>query len=473
MMNRTTEHRLVPILMFLLILSACSTVGEYSQPDTDLPKIYRGIDVPDSGKAAAPFSASIPYRAFFADSSLVELIGAAIERNHDVQVALKNIEYASLALKQAKLGNLPILNLQAAGSAATTSDYGSSPLPPGKESAREYSASLMLSWEADVWGKIRNTRKAALSEYLRTVEAKKAVQTRLVADVAEGYHNLLLLDAQLGITRRNLALADTTLSMMRLQYEAGLVTSLAVEQQEAVKLDIQSSITGIEQGVAVQENALSVLCGQMPDTIARAAQLPEMDEKGISPGIPALLLGNRPDVKAAEMALMKAHAETGVASAKLYPSFTINAEAGANALKASDWFNFPGSLFSFVQGAVLQPVFQQGKLRTAYKQAKVVRDREEILFRQAVLEAVKEVSDALAAIQKLEIREKAVQKQVRILRKSVDNATLLFKSGMADYLEVITAQANALDAELSLADIRRQRLDAKTELYRALGGGWQ
>ena len=211
----------------------------------------------------------------------------------------------------------------------------------------------------------------------------------------------------------------------------------------------------------------------MPDTIARAAQLPEVDEKSISPGIPALLLGNRPDVKAAEMALMKAHAETGVASAKLYPSFTISAEAGANALKASDWFNFPGSLFSFVQGAVLQPVFQQGKLRTAYKQAKVVRDREEILFRQAVLEAVKEVSDALAAIQKLEIREKAVRKQVRILRKSVDNATLLFKSGMADYLEVITAQANALDAELSLADIRRQRLDAKTELYRALGGGWQ
>ena len=262
--------------------------------------------------------------------------------------------------------------------------------------------------------------------------------------------------------------------MMRLQYDAGLVTSLAVEQQEAVRLGIRSSVAGIEQGIAVQENALSVLCGRVPDEIVRAAKLAELPAAdSFSPGIPAQLLSNRPDVKAAEMALMKAHAEAGVASAQLYPSFTISAEGGANALKASDWFNFPGSLFSFVQGTVLQPVFQQGKLRTAYKQSKVVRDREEILFRQTVLDATREVSDALAAMKKLAIREEAVEKQEHILRQSVDNANLLFKSGMADYLEVITAQANALDAALSLADIHRRRLDARTELYRALGGGWR
>ena len=474
MMNRMTEFRLGLILMFLLILSACSTVGEYAQPDTDLPDAYRGADEPDSGAVGAPFSGTIPYRTFFADSSLVKLIDAAIENNHDLQAAVKNIEYASLALKQAKLGNLPGLNLQVSGGTGTTSDYGSNPLPDGQGSIEEYSASFLLSWEADIWGKIRNTKKAALAEYLRSIEAKKAVHTRLVADVAQGYYNLLLLDAQLEITKKNLTLADTTLSMMRLQYDAGLVTSLAVEQQEAVRLGIRSSVAGIEQGIAVQENALSVLCGRMPDEIVRAAKLAELPAAdSFSPGIPAQLLSNRPDVKAAEMALMKAHAEAGVASAQLYPSFTISAEGGANALKASDWFNFPGSLFSFVQGTVLQPVFQQGKLTTAYKQSKVVRDREEILFRQTVLDATREVSDALAAMKKLAIREEVVEKQERILRQSVDNANLLFKSGMADYLEVITAQANALDAALSLADIHRQRLDARTELYRALGGGWR
>ena len=474
MINGTREHRLVPALMFFLMLSACSMAGKYTQPDMNLPASYRGADVPDSGKVDIAFTGAIPYRSFFADSSLTVLIDSAVENNLDLRVAVRNIEYASLALKQVRLGNFPELSLQAAGSTATTSDYGRNPLPPGTESTEEYTASLLLSWEADIWGKIRNSRKAALSEYLRTVEAKKAVQTRLVADIAQGYHNLLLLDAQLGISKRNLALADTTLAMMRLQYEAGLVTSLAVEQQEALRLGLLSGIARIEQEIAARENALSVLCGRMPGRIVRTGKLSSISADGdFSPGIPARLLSNRPDVKAAEMALVKTHAESGVAAAQLYPSFTISAEAGANALEASDWFTFPGSLFTFVQGAVLQPVFQQGKLRTAYKQSKVVREREELLFRQAVLEAVREVSDALEAIKQLEAREEAIEKQERILRQSVENATLLFRSGMADYLEVITAQANALDAELSLADIHRQRLDARTELYRALGGGWQ
>lgn len=474
MINGTREHRLVLALMFFLVLSACSMAGKYTQPDMNLPASYRGADVPDSGKVDIAFTGAIPYSSFFADSSLTVLIDSAVENNLDLRVAVRNIEYASLALKQVRLGNFPELSLQAAGSTATTSDYGRNPLPPGTESTEEYTASLLLSWEADIWGKIRNSRKAALSEYLRTVEAKKAVQTRLVADVAQGYHNLLLLDAQLGISNRNLALADTTLAMMRLQYEAGLVTSLAVEQQEALRLGLLSGIARIEQDIAARENALSVLCGRAPDRIVRTEELSGISAEGdFSPGIPARLLSNRPDVKAAEMALMKAYAESGVAAAQLYPSFTISAEVGANALEASDWFTFPGALFTFVQGAVLQPVFQQGKLRTAYKQSKVVREREEILFRQSVLEAVREVSDALEAIRQLEVREKAIEKQERILRQSVENATLLFRSGMADYLEVITAQTSALDAELSLADIRRQRLDARTELYRALGGGWQ
>ena len=474
MINGTREHRLVPALMFFLVLSACSMAGKYTQPDMNLPASYRGADVPDSGKVDIAFTGAIPYRSFFADSSLTVLIDSAVENNLDLRVAVRNIEYASLALKQVRLGNFPELSLQAAGSTATTSDYGRNPLPPGTESTEEYTASLLLSWEADIWGKIRNSRKAALSEYLRTVEAKKAVQTRLVADVAQGYHNLLLLDAQLGISNRNLALADTTLAMMRLQYEAGLVTSLAVEQQEALRLGLLSGIARIEQHIAARENALSVLCGRAPDRIVRTEELSGISAEGdFSPGIPARLLSNRPDVKAAEMALMKAYAESGVAGAQLYPSFTISAEAGANALEASDWFTFPGALFTFVQGAVLQPVFQQGKLKTAYKQSKIVREREESLFRQSVLEAVREVSDALEAIRQLEVREKAIEKQEHILRQSVENATLLFRSGMADYLEVITAQTSALDAELSLADIRRQRLDARTELYRALGGGWQ
>lgn len=471
-----TKGVLIPLC--LAALGGCASLDESDRPDVALPDAYRGAAVPqdDAGRSAADsVAARIPYRNFFRDPQLVRLIDSALEHNHDLQVAVKTMESARLGLGQSKLAYLPAVQLGAEVSSARPSDNGSTPLSAGEESVEEFTASFGASWELDVWGKIRSSERAALARYLGTVEAEKAVRTRLVAGVAEGYYNLLGLQRRQKVLEESLALAERTLAMLELQYEAGLVTSLGVERQQAVAAERRSSLADVRRQLVVQENALSLLCGRAPQPVDAGVELMALDAGagGLTTGVPALLLQNRPDVKQAEMELMRAHSKAGVAAARLYPSLSISAEWGVNALRESDWFSFPGSIFSFLQGAVLQPVFQRGELKTAADQAEIERDKEEIRFRQAVLDAVREVSDALVGVTTLAAREEEVFTQVASLRRAAENSLLLFQSGMADYLDVIDAQEAVLNAELSLTDLHRERLAARTELYRALGGGWQ
>lgn len=474
-MKRQSLFPAFNVLLFLwaCAISACNPAGPYRRPDIALPATYRGAPGFVQAMDTTDVS-SIPYSTFFTDAALRALVDSAVVNNLDLQIALKNIDYSRQALNAARLGNLPSLGIGADATISHPSDNGPNPVKTGNKDPQNFTAYASMSWEADIWGKIQSRKKSALATYLRTAEAAKAVKTRIVADVAEGYYNLLMLDRQLEVTKKNLALADTTLMMMKLQYDAGLVTSLAVQQQEAARASVALSLPVTEQKISAQENALSILCGRMPGQISRENNLFSMAfSDGLPSGVPASLLQNRPDVRAAELAIRAAHADVGEAHANLYPSLKITAEGGVNALRATDWFSFPGSLFSFVQSSLLQPVFQQGQLRAKYEQSKIKRDQSELEFKQAVLKAVGEVSDVLVQLEKLKSEELIAAERAAVLRKAVSNSGLLFRSGMANYLEVILAQSNALQAELALADIRRQHLAAMAELYRALGGGWK
>jgi len=450
-------------------LSSCTMNGSYHRPDIALPAQYRGSIAADSSSIA-----TMPYREFFGDKRLVALIDSAVAGNLDLQVALQNIDYARQSAKVAKLGYLPTLSIGADASLSRPSDNGSSAITGSDKSVEDYSAEGSLSWEADIWGKIRSRKKSALAAYLKTREAARAVQTRLVADVADSYYSLLMLDAQLDISRKNLALADTTLRMVRLQYDAGQVTFLAVQQQEASRSAIALAIPELERQVSARENAISILTGHMPSSVERGEPLfQEAVHDNLPAGVPASLLENRPDVKAAELGMREAHANAGAALASLYPSFTLTAEGGLNAFRASDWFSTPGSLFGVVQGAVLQPIFQQGRLHAEFRQTKIRSIQAELAFRQTILLAVGEVSDALVQLRALQTREVEAASRATTLQQAVDNSDLLFQSGLATYLEVIIAQNASLGAQLELADIRRQHLSSMAELYRALGGGWK
>jgi NodT family efflux transporter outer membrane factor (OMF) lipoprotein len=344
----------------------------------------------------------------------------------------------------------------------------------GQHHIDDFSAGGTLSWEADIWGKIRSRKKSALASYLQTAEAKKALQTTIVANVAKGYYDLLMLDAQLEIAKKTLALNDSTLFIVNLQFDAGQVTSLARQQTEAQRLVAAQLIPELEQNIQLQENALSVLTGTFPDAKQRNNVLNAITVKANpAAGIPAQLLNRRPDVKSAELALRAANANVGIAKTSMYPSLNITASGGVNAFEASNWFNLPASLFGSVAAGLTAPLLNGKRLRTNYEVAKAQRDQSAIAFRQTVLVAVAEVSDALVKIDKQEKQYVIVNQRVETLREAISNADMLFKNGMATYLEVIVAQSNLLQAELELAAIKKDRLSSNVELYRALGGGWE
>lgn len=460
----------IHLLIFLLAVAA----GVFAQDKAvDVPANFRNSIATDTANIA-----DIKWKDFFEEDDLTQLIGTALQKNNDLQIAEKNIAIANLQYKQARLGNIPQLNAFANATSTRLSDNSLNGRNMGallgQKHIDDYSAGLNLSWEADIWGKIRNQKKSALAAYMQTTEAKKALQTAIVANVSTGFYDLLMLDAQLEIAKKTLVLNDSTLFVVNLQYEAGQVNLLAKQQTEAQRLVAAQLIPQIEQNIQIQENALSVLSGDFPKAQERQSLLDNIAVKeNLSAGIPSQLLAKRPDVKSTEMALRMANARVGITKASLYPALTITASGGANSFELNNWFNIPASLFGSVAGGLTAPIFNSKKLRTQYEVAKVEREQAVLQFKQTVLVAVGEVSDALARIDQQEKQYVIAQQRVGTLKKSISNANMLFKNGMATYLEVIVAQSYLLQAELELAAIKKERLAANIELYRALGGGWE
>jgi multidrug efflux system outer membrane protein len=465
-------------LAFLVIIaiSACNVSRDLETPKPPLPVNFR-----NSAAAIADTSsvADLTWSNFFADQTLKQLIDSTLVKNYDLQIAVKNIEAAELLFKQVKWNYVPQANLNVAASSSNPSDnsfngFNLNQSGIGTKHIEDYSAGIALSWEADIWGKIRNQNKEALAAFLQTEEAKKLVQTNLVATVSQGYYNLLMLDAQLAIAQKNARLSDSTLRIIRLQFDAGHVSSLAVNQAEAQRLVAERLVPEFEQNIAIQENALRILTAELPDKVSRNASLNDLAiPDNLSSGIPAAIVGRRPDVKSRELALNIANARVGIAKASMYPALTITGSGGVNSFKASNWFNVPASLFGAVAGGVTQPLLNRKRLKTGYDVALIDREKTVLQFRQSVLGAVGEVSDALVRIEKLKVQQTIITDRVNALTQATGNANLLFQNGMATYLEVITAQGNVLQSELDLASVKRARLSAVSDLYRALGGGWK
>ena len=473
--NKKEMKKITYSMLFVLLLSAltaCKVSKDIQTPAPELPVSFRNDTIADTASIA-----DVQWKSFFTDAALQKLIDSAIVKNYDMQLALKNIETADLLLRQTKWAYAPDIILQVAAASNRPSDNSLNGLSAKQflktTHVEDYSANITLSWEADIWGKIKNRKAGLLASYLQTAEAKKAIQTNIVAAVSQGYYNLLMLDEQLTIARKNIALNDSTLRILRLQYTAGQVTTLAVQQAEAQQLSAAALVPELEQNIGIQENAISILSGELPDKIERDITLKDANfSDSLSAGVPSEILSRRPDVKFNELSLAIANAQVGITKANMYPALRITAQGGINSFKASNWFNIPASLFGAVAGSITQPLLQKKQLTTAYELAKVDREKTIIQFRQSVLNAVGEVSDALVRIEKLKTQQSIVSNRVGTLQKAITNANMLFSTGMANYLEVITAQGNVLQSELELAAITRAQLSARVELYRSLGGGW-
>lgn len=468
-------------------LVGCKVGEKYKQPDLHTPDTFRGTwDTEDSDSSLSQIS----WRQFFKDSSLVTLIDSALSYNYDLRIALKNIEIADRNLRINKLQYLPTVDANIATvnqqyrskdfyGSASSKWYGQN----GKEAPEslakyqsQYATGLEFSWEVDVWGKIAHQGDVLKAKWLDTQEAKTAIQTKLIANIATGYFNLLMLDAQIEVAKRNLQLNDSTLRMIKLQFDAGEITALAIQQTESQRLVAASLIPDLEKEITIQENSLRMLVGDMPNAVNRNNTLNDSlvsFSQDISLGSPLDIIRNRPDIKQAEYGLIAANAEMNISQIMRYPQLSLSGVFGVNAMLAKNWFNIPGALLGGFAGELTAPIFRSKKLKNQYDVAKIEREKAELTFQRQVMEAVGEVSNTIITVDKQREQLSLAEQRVANSELAVKNASLLFKSGYATYLEVITAQSNALKSELDLVELKQRQLNACVSLYRALGGGWR
>jgi outer membrane protein, multidrug efflux system len=470
-MKKFFRYGNIVFVTLLLVFISCRTGRNYRRPTVLLPDRFTTADSLSDTSSIADIS----WKNYFPDTVLLQLIDSGLTRNFDLEYAIRNINISQSQVRQANWLWVPQLNAELSGQYNRFSGNGinGQSFIGGFNHYYDYVASLNMSWEIDVWGKISRQQEASRANYLQSYEAAKAVKTSLVANIAQGYFNLLMLDQQLLETKNTLDLNINFVKLTRLLYDAGEVTYLGVQQAEAQRENNEQLVPQIEQAIRIQENSLQLLTGSLPGAIHRTSILTDIHfSDSLSTGLPVSILNRRPDVRASEMALVTANAQVGISQANMYPALTLTAGAGFESLKTSNWFNIPGSLFGLVGATLIQPVLQGRQLRTQYEIAKQQREQSVIRFRQTVLTAATEVTNALVQIEKLKEQEKFAQQRTDTLSAAVNNSQLLFKNDMANYLEVITAQQTALNAQLSLALVQNQELNARVELYRALGGGW-
>ncbi|MFD1771104.1 efflux transporter outer membrane subunit [Sphingobacterium suaedae] len=486
MKHRKLKH-LLYVAISILALSACKIGNRYTQPTLNLPANFRGDTA--SYQADTLIFGNVSWRIFFSDPQLIALIDSGLSNNYDIRTALTNIEIANRNLRQNKLEYLPVIegNLATVNKQYRSNDFYGSPSSKwysekGTEAPAkffnyqsQFATGVEFGWELDVWGRLANQKDQLKAEFLDSYAGKHAVQTLLVSDIAKGYFNLIMLDAQIEVAKRNLQLNDSTLRMIQLQFDAGEITALAIQQTESQRLIAASLIPELEKDIAIQENALSVLIGQMPKNVDRKIKTDSLLNvaNDITLGSPMDIIRNRPDIKQAEYSLITANAKMNIRQIMRYPQLSLSGVFGVNAMLPKNWFNIPGALLGGIAGQLTAPIFRNGRLKNDYEVAKLEREKAELAFQKTVMEAVTEVSNTIITVEKQREQLKLARKRVENSELAVKNASLLFKGGFASYLEVITAQSNALSSELALVDIRQKQLEAYVDLYRSLGGGWE
>jgi len=455
-MKKQNILKLVVILITSALLQSCFVAKNYENPKVKTDNLFRTNQVLDSTSLA-----TISWDKLFTDPILQQYINQGLATNYDVQIALQNLTAAEANMKQGKAGYLPTLN----GNASWLhQDFDESDLD-------QYELSGNLSWEADIWGKIRSNKRASVAAYLQTVAAQQAIQTQLVANIASTYYQLLALDAQVKVAEETLINRVESIKTIKALKDAGIVNEVSVKQTEAQKYATEIILKDLKYSVKIIENTLSILLGKAPVAIDRDVFDNQKITADIEVGVPALLLSRRPDVVSAELNFRHSFELTNIARSNFYPSLMVNASGGFQSLEIKDWFN-ANSLFSSVISSLTQPIFNQRKVKTGYEVAKANQQKAYLQFEQTLLLAGKEVSDALAdyenETEKLSIRENKLE----ALKKAASYSDELLQYGLVNYLEVLTAKDNALNTELEYINNKYNQMNAVINLYKALGGGY-
>ena len=423
------------------------------------------------------------WRDYFTDPYLVDLIDTALQNNQELQITLQDIEIARNDVGFRKGQLLPSVEAavgvgvdkvgrytsQGAGDASTD-------ITPGREvpdPLMDYTAGLYAHWEVDIWKKLHNAKKAAVSHYLSTVEGKNFVLTNLIAEVADTYYELRGLDNALAIVRDNIALQQHALEVIQVQKDAARATELAVQKFHAEVLNSQAREFEIRQQITETENKLNFLLGRYPQEIPRDTSDFSVPVPSVIPaGIPSQLLANRPDIKKAELELAAAKLDVKVARAEFYPSFDISAAIGFDAFDPSYLVKFPESMLYTLAGDLAGPLINRSGIKAEFKNANARQIQAMVDYERTILNAYLEVSNELSNVGNLEKQYNLKAEEVATLELSIDLSNDLFRSARADYLEVLMTQRDALESKLELVETRTKQLSAIAQVYRDLGGGW-
>lgn len=428
-------------------------------------------------------SSKIQWKEYFADQYLSALIEEALSNNQELNITLQEIQISQNEIRARKGEYLPFVGLKGSAEVEKVGRYTSqgandatTEIKPGIETPEplpNYMFGAFASWEVDVWGKLHNAKRAAVSRYLASVEGKNFVVTNLIAEIANSYYELLALDNQLELIKQNIEIQANALRIVKLQKESARVTELAVKRFEAQLLNTKSLQFNIEQKIVETENKINFLVGRFPQHVERDTTIfTNLSIDKISTGLPSDLLSNRPDIKQAELELAATKLDVKSAKARFYPSFGISAGVGFQAFDPKYLIKTPQSLLYSVAGDLVAPLINRNAIKASYKNANAKQIQAVFNYERTILNAYVEVANQISMIKNMDKTFEFKSQQVIALDQSVQISNNLFSSARADYMEVLLTQREALESKFELIEVKMKQLNAKVNIYRALGGGW-
>ena len=457
------KKEIITLMCATALLSSCHIYKSYDRPeDITVEGLYR--DTVAGGDTLAADTANfgnLPWKEVFTDARLQALIEQALINNPDLRSAALTVKQAQAALMSARLAYAPMLSLSPQGTVSSW-DKG--------KATQTYSLPVTASWQIDLFGQLLNPKRKAQVSLKQTQFYEQAVQTQVIANVANMYYTLLMLDRQLQISEATCDILKRNLETVEAMKEAAMANSAAVEQSRTAYAQVLASLPDIRQSIRETENALCLMLNQPAQSIARGALEEQQLPSEFSTGIPLQLLSNRPDVKAAEMSLAASYYDTNSARAAFYPQITLSGSAGWTNSAGSMIVN-PGKLLASVFGSLTQPLFNKGANIAQLKIAKAQQEEASLAFQQTLLAAGSEVNDALTQVQTARSKSIYFDKQVASLENAARSTRLLMQHGNTTYLEVLTAQQTLLNAQLSQVANRFTEIQGVITLYQALGGG--
>lgn len=466
-------------MVIMLTMTLINCIGPVS-----LKNESKSVPVSFNGNVDTTNSAHMQWRAFFKDPNLISLIDEALKNNQELNIMMQEINIANNEILGRKGAYLPMVGAGLGTGVEKVGKYTSqgasderSEITEGKKVPAvlpNHRLGVDMVWEVDIWKKLRNAKKAAITRYLASVEGKNFMVTNLIAEIATSYYELMAYDNQLDILKKTIELYQNSLGIVKLEKESARVTELAVRRFEAEVLKNQSRQYHINQEITEIENRINFLVGRFPQPIQRnSASFPDLISDPIFAGVPAQLLRNRPDIRQAEQELVASRINVDVAKANFYPTLMITAGLGFEAFNPKYLVQTPQSMLANAAGSLLAPIINRNAIKADYYSAGARQIQAAYNYEKAILNAHIEVANQLAYKGNLSKSYELKARQVEALTQSIGISTTLFRSARADYMEVLLTQRDAMEARFELIETRMLQLHTHVNMYKALGGGWQ